>query len=106
MAAHLAFENSRARVRVRSEDGVVDVDEDTRVSSLVRARECHEVRAGWLRAAAARDGNLTARQVELGASRALGDVQGDLLAAHEIVAWGNAGRDGNVNGGLACNNRV
>lgn len=61
---NLAAEDRRAGVLVRCRDRVVDVDEDTRVRGLVRARESNLVRG--VGAAAACDADLGARNVELG----------------------------------------
>lgn len=97
--AHLASERSRAGVGVRCRLGVVDVDEDTRVGSLVRARERHEV-AGRA-AAAASDGELSARQVKLSATGALRHVKGNLLVAHEVVARWQARGHGHIDGRFA-----
>jgi hypothetical protein len=96
----LAAEDSRAGILVRSRNRVVDVDENARVRGLVSAGEGDLV--GGLGAAAAGDGDLGARDVELGAARALGDVQADVLGAEEVVAGLDAPRDGDLEGALAC----
>lgn len=97
--SHLAREDRRPRVLVRSGHGVVHVDLDTRVRLGVRARDGDLV-AG-LGAAAARDGDLRARDVELDAAGRAGRVQGDVLAAEEVLAGGDARGDLNVEGSLA-----
>lgn len=95
----LAREDGRAGVLVRSRDGVVDVDEDTRVTGRVGAGEGN-LRRG-LGAAAAGNFELGARDVELGTALALGHVQGHMLSAEEVAAGGNAGGDGDVERALA-----
>lgn len=60
----LALEDRGAGVLVRGRDGPVDVDQDTGVRGLVRAREGDLV--GRLGAAATGDLNLGAADVELG----------------------------------------
>lgn len=100
---HLACEGRRAGVGVACRDRVVDVDLDTRVGSLVRARERDEVR-GRL-AATASNLKLSARQVELGSAYALSSVDGDVLVTHQVFSRCNALRDLDVVGGSACAER-
>lgn len=97
---HLASESRRAGVSVACRDRVVDVDLNTRVGSLVRARERDEVR--WRLAAAASNLKLCTGQVELGSTYALSSVDGDVLVAHQVFARCNALRDLDVVGGSAC----
>ena len=68
----LASEGGRSRVSVAGRNRVVDVDEDARVSVLVSAWESDKVLGR--RAAATRDLKLCTRQIELGATLALGNV--------------------------------
>ena len=60
----------------------------TRIAPLVRTRERNEPRRSL--AAAARDLELMAPRVELGARVRVGGVQRDDLVAHEIIATGDA----------------
>lgn len=99
MANALACEGSRAGVCVVRGLGVVDVDQDTGVGGLVRARERNQVLG--LGATATRHGKLSARQVELGTTAALGDVQGDLLVPHQVFASREARGNGHGDGGFA-----
>jgi hypothetical protein len=77
---HLASKCRRTWVGVASRNWVVDVDQDTRVGSLVRAREGDKVR-GCL---AATTGNLKlrTRKVKLGSALALSGMDGDVFIAH------------------------
>lgn len=97
--SHLAREDRRPRVLIRGRHGVVDVDLDAGVRLGVRAGDGNLV-AG-LGAAAARDGELRARDVELDAAGRAGRVQGDVLAAEEVLAGGDARGDLDVEGRLA-----
>lgn len=73
------------------------VDEDSRVASLVGARKAHR---SWTRAAAAGDGQLVARHVELGAARGTRCVQCNDLGAQEVVSRGDVA--GNLHVQLAA----
>ena len=75
--------DSRAGVLVASGDRVVDVDQDTRVSSLVSTGE----RDGRTRSSrtATSDSDLRARDVELGSASGGGSVDGDILGTEEVV---------------------
>lgn len=64
---HSALEHSRARVLVRRRHGIVNVDLDARVRSFICTREGDLV--GRVGAASTGDGELSARDVELGAAR-------------------------------------
>lgn len=77
---HLASKCRRTWVGVASGNRVVDVDQDTRVGSLVRAREGDKVR-GCL-AATTSNLKLRARKVKLGSALALSGMDGDVLIAH------------------------
>ena len=83
-----AREGCRSRVDVACRNRVVDVDQNSRVARLVGTRECHEV--GGSLASATRDLNLCTGEVELCASRALSDVQSNVLISHEVLARRNA----------------
>lgn len=80
----LTLPDSRTRGLVVCGDGVVDVNKDTGIASLVRAGEADERR----RAAAATvvDLDLRAGDVELGAAGAAGAVEGDVLRAQQVLA--------------------
>lgn len=88
----LACKGSRARVGVGGGHGVVDVDEDAGVVRLVSTRERDQV--GRLCAATPSHTDLRAREEELRAVGRLGELEGDLLVAHEVVACGDARRNG------------
>jgi hypothetical protein len=95
----LTLPDSRARGLVVCGDGVVDVNKDTGIASLVRAREADERR----RAAAATvvDLDLGAGDVELGAAGAAGAVEGDVLRAEQVLARGQGLGEGHGDLGLA-----
>ena len=86
---HATSVDSWARIDV-SAHLRVDVDENARVGVLVCARERNASRA---RTAAACNGDLVAGRVELGSVEPASDVQGDDFGAQQIVAWGDVGRD-------------
>lgn len=87
----LARENRRARSRVGSRNGVVNVDHQTGIRGLISAREGDESR-GRL-ATTPRDGELGAGHVGLGASGGAGAVERDVLDAEQVVAGGDARGD-------------
>ena len=80
----LTLPDSRTRGLVVCGDGVVDVNKDTGIASLVRAGEADERR----RAAAATvvDLDLRAGDVELGTAWVGGSVDGDVLGTEKVVA--------------------
>jgi hypothetical protein len=82
----LTLPDSGTRGLVVCGNGVVDVNEDTRVGSLVGAGEADERR----RAAAATvvDLDLGAGDVELGAAGAARAVEGDVLRTEQVLARG------------------
>ena len=82
---HTASVDSWARVNVSAHLGV-DVDKNTWISVLVRARQRH---ASWGCATAACNGDLVARRVELGSVEPASNVQGNDFGAQQIVAWGD-----------------
>lgn len=91
---------SRAGQSVVGGHRVVDVDEQTGVGGLVRAGQGDQgARAA---VAAAGDGDLAARDVELGATLAASAVQRDVLDAEEVVAVGQGLRDGDVDLAQTC----
>jgi hypothetical protein len=96
----LASEGGRSRVSVACRNRVVDVDEDARVSVLVSTWESDKVLGH--RAATTRDLKLCTRQIELGAALALGNVQGNVFVAHQVIARSNALGDGDVVVGSTC----
>ena len=88
---HLAGEGLGARVGVAGGNGVVEVELDTGVLGVVGAGEGD---AGGLAGTAALDLDLGAAEVELGAARLAGRVQGNVLDAEQVVAGRDAGGDG------------
>jgi hypothetical protein len=78
--------NSRTRVLVARRDRVVYINQKPRIRSLVATRQ-RDSRARSPRAAA-RDGDLSARNIELGAVGRRGGVDGDVLRAQQVVAGG------------------
>ena len=68
----------------------MDVDEDTGVGALVGAGE---VDGGGASGTAAGDGDLVARHVELGTTRAASGVESDDFGAEQIIAGGDVGGD-------------
>lgn len=100
-SACLATESSRTRIDVLLGNGVVDVDQDAGVISLVGAWKGDQV--GRLYAATTTDSNLCAREEELRAILRLGKLQGDLLIAHEIITRRDAGRYGDGDILYSCN---
>lgn len=75
--------NSRTRVSVASRDRVVDVDQDTRISVLVRARQ-RDSRARSSRSATS-DSDLGTRDVELRAALGRSSMDGNVLDAEKVV---------------------
>ena len=73
-------------------DGVVDVNQDSRVRRTISTWESNQ-RAGRS-TSSSRDGDLAAGEVELRTSYALRDVQPDLLHAEQIVTTGRRRGDG------------
>lgn len=65
---------------------VVQVDDDAVLGAVVDARDLDG--GAWGAGAGAGDGQLGAADVELGAALLLRAVQGDVLAAHQVVARG------------------
>lgn len=96
----LASEGRWARVNVASRNGVVDVDQDTGVSSAVGAWEGDKVPGR--RAAATSDLDLSAGEVELRAAPLASGVDGNVLVAHEVLAGGDALGDLDVVVGGGC----
>ena len=86
---HTAGVDSWARVNVSAQLGV-DVDENAWVSVLVCTRERN---ASWARAAAACNGDLVARRVELGPVETASDVQSDDFGTQQVVARSDVGGD-------------
>lgn len=80
--------------------GVVDVDEQTGVRGLVRAGQGDL--GARVAVAATGDGDLTARDVELGAILASSAMQGNVLDAEEVVAVGQGLGDGDVDLAQTC----
>jgi hypothetical protein len=85
----LALNRRRTRVGVAGGDGPVQLEQDARVGGLVGAGE-RDQRARVERARAARDGELRARDVELGPAGRAGAVQRDVLGPQQVVAVGDA----------------
>jgi hypothetical protein len=88
---NLTSEGSRPRVDIAGRNRVVDVDQNSWVASLVGTREGYQV--GSRLGAASSDLELGTAKVELRSTGALGDVETNVLVAHEVLSWGNAGRD-------------
>lgn len=87
----LAGERWWARVCVAGRNGVVDVDQDTRVRRLISTRERNQI--GRRLAAASSYVELCAGKVELGAACALSGVQTNVLVAHQVLSGGDAAWD-------------
>lgn len=81
---HLPTPDLGSRRSVRSRNRVVNVDQDSRVGSLVSTREANQ-RSGVTTAAT---GNLDlgTADVELGTARRTGRVEGNVLDAEEVLA--------------------
>lgn len=71
--------------------GLVDVDEDTRVLRAVQLRA--QGAAGEAVCSGARDLEVDALRVVLGAADLVGGVQRDRLVAQDVFAWSDARRD-------------
>ncbi|TLD27075.1 hypothetical protein PspLS_05235 [Pyricularia sp. CBS 133598] len=97
-----ARERIRAGTLVVSRDGVVDVDEQAGVAGVVHARDGDHARRRCRRARPARDGDLRARDVQLGAADGARAVQRDVLDAEQVVAAGDALGDRDVDAGFVC----
>lgn len=84
----------RPRRPIALRNRIIDINQDARVGGRVRTRERHQA-LGAVRAAAARDGDLRARDVELGAAGRPSRVQADMFGAEEVVtvleAFGDCG---------------
>lgn len=78
----------------------MDVDEQVGVSGRVGTRKGHEGRTGS--ASTAVDADLGAREVELSSVGVEGLVESNVLEANEILAIGNAARNRDGDGALAC----
>ena len=70
----------------------MDVNLDPGIIGIIRARKLDRRRTGTP-PAAARDGDLVATDIELGAARLARRVQGQRLGAQQVVARGDVGGD-------------
>ena len=84
----------RLTIIIRTTARAIDHNLNTRVSTLVRARE--RLRLTSLKATSTGDLNLRTAAVELSAASRVGGVKGQELPSEKVLAGGDAGGEGEV----------
>lgn len=101
LLSYLASSNRRPGVNITSRNRPIKLEQDTGVGRLVGTGERDQLAAGVERAGASGHVDLRARNVQLRAADAAGAVQGNVLDAQEVLAWGEAGGEADGDFGFA-----